>query len=312
MTTIEGVDFTQGHMDADYVLTDGLKVNGISNLDGVQVHKGSIYAENDSYVGGVQLADGLVNGVDMDNLRGIERVDYGNGVGETTIEGATTFDQGGMGVYTDTGSSVVGGGRATFNDGESTTSIIGGAITAKTLNSKVIDDLVEGSDIADDLANVSGITRTDENNDGKLDTTTIEGSTSFDAKGMVVGDNAVVANADGSFSAANGAFGVSKDGAVRVQSSDLLINNGSKDESIAMTDGGLSLITTGDNGTGMVTLSNGTVSLRGGSTSTVTINGDGTTFGTLLGNETTNINGGTVTASNDFVTTNEDGTKNIR
>ena len=70
ITTVEDVDFAQGHMDADYVLTDGLKVNGISELDGlkvnglsyldgVRVHNGSIYAENDSYVGGVQLADGF-------------------------------------------------------------------------------------------------------------------------------------------------------------------------------------------------------------------------------------------------------------
>ena len=121
-----------------------------------------------------------------------------------------------MGVYTDTGASVIGGGRATFNDGESTTSIIGGAITAETLNGKVIDDLVEGSDIADDLANVSGITRTDENNDGKLDTTTIEGSTSFDANGMNVGNGAVAANADGSFRAANGQFDVASDGTLTI------------------------------------------------------------------------------------------------
>ncbi len=187
-----------------------------------------------------------------------------------------------------------------------------------TLADKATVDGVDVSELSKNVGDISadlgdngrlgGITRTDENNDDIFDTTTIEGSTSFDANGMNVGNGAVVANADGSFSAGNGAFGVSEDGAVRVQSSDLLINNGSKDESIAMTDGGLSLITTGDNGTGMVTLSNGTVSLMGGSTSTVTINGDGTTFGTLLGNETTNINGGTVTASNDFVTTNEDGT----
>lgn len=216
VTTVEGVAFAQGHMDADAVVTDELTVNGLSNLDGVRVQNGSIYAENDSYIGGVQLADGLVDGVNMENLKGIERIDYGNGVNVTKIEGVTEFDNTGMGVYTDTGASVIGGGRATFNDGESTTSIIGGAITAKTLNGKVIDDLVEGSDIADDLANVSGITRTDENNDGKLDTTTIEGSTSFDANGMNVGNGAVAANADGSFRAANGQFDVASDGTLTI------------------------------------------------------------------------------------------------
>lgn len=173
ITTVEGVDFTQGHMDADYVLTDGLKVNGISDLDGVQVHNGSIHAENDSYIGGVQLADGLVDGVNMDNLRGIERVDYGNGVGETTIEGATTFDQGGMGVYTDTGSSVVGGGNVVITDNSgSFTQIMGGDITAETLNGKNIDEMFDT--VTETNVNVGGIKRIDSNGDGTLDTTTIE------------------------------------------------------------------------------------------------------------------------------------------
>ena len=44
--------------------------------------------------------------------------------------------------------------------------------------------------------------------------TSIEGSTSFDANGMVVGDNAIVANTDGSFSAGNGAFAVDTNGNV--------------------------------------------------------------------------------------------------
>ena len=210
ITTVEDVAFTQGHMDADYVLTDGLKVNGISeldeltvnglsNLDGVRVHNGSIYAENDSYVGGVQLADGLVNGVDMDNLRAIEGGDYGNGAHYTTIEGVTTFDKDGMGVYTDTGASVIGGGRATFNDGESTTSIIGGAITAKTLNDKVIDDLVEGSDIADDLANIAGISRQQDENG--VFYTNIEGTLTVSEKGLKAEKNghAIDVNKDGAF-----------------------------------------------------------------------------------------------------------------
>ena len=226
----------------------------------------------------------------------------GNGTSTVTInEKGTTF-----GTLMSSETTTISGGTVTASNDFVTTNADGS--TKYTLNTVGTDlDALETT-VGED-GRLGGIDRVDTNNDGKLDTTTIEGSTSFDANGMNVGNGAVVANADGSFSAGNGAFGVSEDGAVRVQSSDLLINNGSKDESIAMTDGGLSLITTGDNGTGMVTLSNGTVSLRGGSTSTVTINGDGTTFGTLLGNETTNINGGTVTASNDFVTTNEDGTK---
>lgn len=198
ITTVEDVDFAQGHMDADYVLTDGLKVNGISYLDGVRVHNGSIYAENDSYVGGVQLADGLVNGVDMDNLKGIEGGDYGN-AHYTTIKGVTTFDKDGMGVYTDTGASVIGGGRATFNDGESTTSIIGGAITAKTLNGKVIENLVEGSDIADDLANIGGIERSDGATIPGTGTTTIEGVLTVSGNGLnaIKGDSQINLNENG-------------------------------------------------------------------------------------------------------------------
>ena len=56
-----------------------------------------------------------------------------------------------------------------------------------------------------------------------------------------------------------------------------------------------------DNGNGMVTLRDGSVSLMGNGTSTVTVDENGTTFGTVLGSETTNINGGTVTASEDVV-----------
>ena len=206
VTTVEGVSFAQGGMDADYVLTDGLKVNGdglevngLSNLDGVRVQNGTIYAENDSYIGGVQLADGLVDGVNMENLKGIERIDYGNGVNVTKIEGVTEFDNTGMGVYTDTGASVIGGGRATFNDGESTTSIIGGAITAKTLNGKVIDNLVEGSDIADDLANIAGISRQQDENG--VFYTNIEGTLTVSENGLKAEKNghAIDVNEDGAF-----------------------------------------------------------------------------------------------------------------
>ena len=157
------------------------------------------------------------------------------GVGETVIAGSiiSSKDQfGNQGTFNGsnlnlqsadhTRNTSIDAGTAYFVKDGSGTSIDGGDIYAETLNGKVIDDLVEGSDIADDLANVSGITRTDENNDGKLDTTTIEGSTSFDAKGMVVGDNAVVANVDGSFSAANRHFNVAADGTLTISGNDLM------------------------------------------------------------------------------------------
>ena len=109
-TKVEGVGFYNGRMDADAVVTDELTVNGLSNLDGVRIQNGSIYAANDSYVGGVQLAGGLVDGVDVSelsttvgetnkNVAGIVRDGEGApGEGTTTIEGATSFDANGMNV----------------------------------------------------------------------------------------------------------------------------------------------------------------------------------------------------------------------
>ena len=61
------------------------------------------------------------------------------------------------------------------------------------------------------IANIEGITR-----DAETGTTTIEGATSFDTNGMNVGNGAVVANTDGSFSAANGAFDVAADGTLTI------------------------------------------------------------------------------------------------
>lgn len=519
VTTVEGVAFAQGRMDADYVLTDGLKVNGLSELDGVKVQNGSVYADNASYIGGVQFNEGsvrgnrfsitdntftlyngsdswktfevnsdqgtvmaangnfnidaygnvklaenaTVDGVDVSELQsnfnttnanvgGIEREVLADGSGITTIEGATSFDQGGMSISTENGTTAIVGGNAMFNDGDGITQISGGDVMA---TGDVISSYNgEQYSLNTIGANTAGIER-ETYADGS-GSTTIEGSTSFDANGMNVGNGAVVANTDGSFSAANGSFGVdtngnvtankvtvgdtivtgssvttsvlqvkdeaqiagtfiengvvnadnvfsanynleqvganlgnlqndfnttnanvggiirdaaegaaygegrtsiegvisvdgntglvnfknmegktsvlinagtgqviansigaeqvaaenlsagngalrvTEDGTIRVQSNDLLMQNGSG-ESVVMTDGGLNLMTVGDNGAGMVTLDNGVVSLMGGGTSTVTINGNGTTFGTVLGNETTNINGGTVTASEDVV-----------
>ncbi len=65
-------------------------------------------------------------------------------------------------------------------------------------------------------ANVAGIERTGSDEEGW--TTTIEGATSFDANGMNVGNGAVVANTNGSFSAANGAFNVDTNGNVTANS----------------------------------------------------------------------------------------------
>lgn len=91
----------------------------------------------------------------------------------TTIEGATSFDQGGMSINTSTGTTAVSGGVATFRDNNgSFTQIMGGDITAETLNGKNIDEMFDT--VTETNANVGGIKRIDSNGDGTLDTTTIE------------------------------------------------------------------------------------------------------------------------------------------
>ena len=180
------------------------------------------------------------------------------------------------------------------------------------------DATVDGVDVSELGGNVAGISR----NNGDLPygqgVTSIEGVVSVDgqsgfvnfstgngngvlinsSQGQIIA-NQVVASSVGAnnvatenLTAGNGALRVSENG-------DILMQNGSG-ESISMTDGGLNLMST-DNGTGMVTLRDGSVSLMGNGTSTVTVDENGTTFGTVLGSETTNINGGTVTASEDVV-----------
>ena len=178
---------------------------------------------------------------------------------------------------------------------------------------------VDGVDVSELGGNVAGISRNDGNLPYGQGVTSIEGVVSVDGQtglvnfstgngnGVLINSSQgqIIANSVGAnqivgenLSGGNGAFRVSENG-------DILMQNGSG-ESISMTDGGLNLMST-DNGTGMVTLRDGSVSLMGNGTSTVTVDENGTTFGTVLGSETTNINGGTVTASGDFVTVDENG-----
>ena len=196
--------FTQ-IMGGDITASGSINVAGSSNIGGVGFDGGIVTAErmtlngSDIYAGGHVLKVGdqtlnfLLANRAIENTAGIERVDYGNGVGETTIEGATTFDQSGMGVYTSTGTSVVSGGQATFTDKNgSFTQIMGGDITAETLNGKNIDDLVVGSDIT----NIGGINRVDSNEDGTLDTTIIENTlaVSENEVSAVTGDTGFIMN----------------------------------------------------------------------------------------------------------------------
>ena len=383
------------------VNVDGNVKAATGSFDRMTLNGSDIYAGGHVLKVGDQTLNFLLANRAIENTAGIERVDYGNGVGETTIEGATTFDQSGMGVYTSTGTSVVSGGQATFRDNSGGfTQIMGGNVTAsgdivsssgeenyslntiggntagieRTGNSKntytVIEDTlkvrdgyisnenesfvvnskgdlkaanghfhvdrygntkidgdvtmavgatVDGVDVSELGGNVAGISR----NNGDLPygqgVTTIEGVVSVDGQSGLVnfstgnGNGVLINSSQGqiiassvganqivgeNLSGGNGAFRVSENG-------DILMQNGSG-ESISMTDGGLNLMST-DNGTGMVTLRDGSVSLMGNGTSTVTVDENGTTFGTVLGSETTNINGGTVTASGDFVTVDENG-----
>ena len=200
-------------------------------INGVEV---SGDGDNGLTISSVELKNGLVDGVNMENLKGIERTDVTDGVGTTTIEGdfavngkdntfgskngsftvnaedgTFTAANGAFKVREGVGETVIAGSiisskdqfgnQGTFNgsnlnlqnadhtrntsidagtayfvkDG-SGTSIDGGDITAETLNGKVIDDLVEGSDIADDLANIGGIERSEGAGDPGTGTTTIE------------------------------------------------------------------------------------------------------------------------------------------
>ena len=163
-------------------------------------------------------------------------------------------------------------------------------------------DAAEGAAYGDVVTSIEGVVSVDGNKNW-VNFRDAEGNTSVlinAGTGQIIADSVGANNVTtANLSAGNGAFRVSENG-------EILMQNGSG-ESIAMTDGGLNLMTVGDNGTGMVTLDNGTVSLRGGSTSTVTINGDGATFRNGADNGTTVINGGTITASGDFVTVDEEG-----
>lgn len=199
---------------------------------------------------------GTVDGVNMENLKGIERTDVTDGVGTTTIEGdfavngkdntfgskngsftvnaedgTFTAAKGAFKVREGVGETVIAGsiisskdilgnygslngsqltlraingestlidaGRVSIDNGSSSTIISGGDITAETLNDKVIDDLVEGSDIADDLANIGGISRQQDKNG--VFSTNIEGTLTVSENGLnaTKGDSQINLNESG-------------------------------------------------------------------------------------------------------------------
>ena len=234
-TKVEGVGFYNGRMDADAVVTDKLTVadeltvNGLSNLDGVRVQNGSVYATNASNVGGVQLADGNVTATEVtaggykltDIGKNTQDIHYNDGVttiGEDTLavtdEGYVTINNGAFAVGPD---GMVAVGNSIQFDGETGVVYANDLKAANNVYSKNYNLEEVGADL-DDLTgsvgnigdNVAGIRRDAAEGAAYGEgVTSIEGSTSFDANGMVVGDNAIVANTDGSFSAGNGSFKVS-------------------------------------------------------------------------------------------------------
>ena len=169
--------------------------------DKVRAYNTAINAETGALTG----ADGsVIGGVEFNGNGTIEAA---NGAFDVDTNGNVTANRVTVGNTVVTGSSVTTN-YLLADEGEIGSVMISGG-------------LVDGVDVSSlgqafdsEIGVIGGITRTDENNDGILDTTTIEGSTSFDANGMNVGNGAVVANTDGSFSAGNGAFDVDTNGNV--------------------------------------------------------------------------------------------------
>ena len=168
-----------------------LATGTISNGRFTATNDGNVIANNFTGSNFVTTSGADLNAINA-NVAGVSREELADGSAITTIEGATSFDQSGMGIYTDQGTTAIVGGQALFDDGDSFTQIMGGDITAETLNGKDIDDLVVGADIETDLANIAGISR-EELADGS-GITTIEGATTFDQAGMsITSDRGVTA-----------------------------------------------------------------------------------------------------------------------
>ena len=154
--------------------------------DYTQIMGGTVTASDDVIADGVSLKNlaGDFSEVNA-NVGGITRVVYANGQGETTIEGATSFDSTGMTVgdiaTQGKATSVTAGQATVYNGTGDFTQINGGTVTAS-------EDvaLEDGTSLKDIGANTAGITReVYANGQGE---TTIEGATSFDSTGMTIGD----------------------------------------------------------------------------------------------------------------------------
>lgn len=187
--TVDGVDVSE--LEGKFNTTNE-NVAGIERTD-VTDGVGTTTIEGDFAVNGKDNTFGSKNGSFTVNAEdGTFTAANGafkvrEGVGETVIAGSiiSSKDQfGNQGTFNGsnlnlqnadhTRNTSIDAGTAYFVKDGSGTSIDGGDITAETLNGKVIDDLVEGSDIADDLANIGGIERSEGAGDPGTGTTTIE------------------------------------------------------------------------------------------------------------------------------------------
>ena len=227
-TVVTGSSVTTNYLLADEGEIGSVMISG-GLVDGVDVSSlGQAFDSEIGVIGGITRTD--------ENNDGI--------LDTTTIEGSTSFDANGMNVgngavvaNTDGSFSAANGAFDVDTNGNvaanrvtvGNTVVTGSSVTTNYLladegeigSVMISGGLVDGVDVSSlgqafdsEIGVIGGITRTDENNDGILDTTTIEGSTSFDANGMNIGNGAVVANTDGSFSAGNGAFDVDTKGNV--------------------------------------------------------------------------------------------------
>ena len=182
MGTVDGVDVSALSENVGGIersdITDGVGTTTIEGDFAVNGKDNTFGSKNGSFT---------VNAEDRTFTAANGAFKVREGVGETVIAGSiiSSKDQfGNQGTFNGsnlnlqsadhTRNTSIDAGTAYFVKDGSGTSIDGGDITAETLNGKVIDDLVEGSDIADDLANIGGIERSEGAGDPGTGTTTIE------------------------------------------------------------------------------------------------------------------------------------------
>ena len=181
-SNIAGVEFNRGAIDFKNAqlrniarVTSQEYISGHSKFEDGKLTLGrdegqELTAEQLANINSVIGENGVITAAD-----GSFKVREGNG--ETVIAGSaitSTNQNGNTGVLDgsdlrlqsagDNASTHIGAGYAEFGKDGVGTIINGDAISAKTLNGKVIDDLVVGTDIEDDLANIAGISRQQDEN----------------------------------------------------------------------------------------------------------------------------------------------------